>query len=57
MISTGNNLVCIERGKRCIVLLSNDVRAEAAFPELVKAVLGEMGLPWRWEYPDQFHRP
>jgi CubicO group peptidase (beta-lactamase class C family) len=50
--STGNNLVCIERGKRCVVLLSNDVRAEAAFPELVKAVLGETGVPWRWEYPD-----
>lgn len=52
--STGNNLVCIERGRRCVVLLSNDVRAEAAFPELVKAVLGETGVPWRWEYPDQF---
>lgn len=54
--STANTLVCVERRRRCVVLLSNDVRAEAAFPELVKAVLGETGLPWRWEYPDQFHR-
>ena len=48
--STGNMWVCLERGRRCVVLLSNDVRAEAAFPGLVRAVLGETGLPWRWEY-------
>ncbi|TGX37334.1 class A beta-lactamase-related serine hydrolase [Sphingomonas naasensis] len=52
--STGNNMVCIERGRRCVVLLSNDVRAEGAFPALVAAALGETGLPWRWEYPDRF---
>lgn len=48
--STGNIWVCLERGRRCVVLLSNDVRAEAAFPELVESILGETGLPWRWEY-------
>ncbi|HEX8309617.1 MAG TPA: serine hydrolase domain-containing protein [Allosphingosinicella sp.] len=48
--STGNSWVCLERGRRCVVLLANDVRAEAAFPELVESVLGETGLPWRWEY-------
>jgi CubicO group peptidase (beta-lactamase class C family) len=50
--STGNTWVCLERGRRCVVILSNDVRAEAAFPALVRAVLGETGLPWRWEYSD-----
>jgi CubicO group peptidase (beta-lactamase class C family) len=48
--STGNTWVCIERRRRCIVLLGNDVRAEALYPGLVRFVLGETGTPWRWEY-------
>ncbi len=48
--STGNTMVCVERGRRCVVILANDVRAEAAFPRLVAFVLGETGAPWRWEY-------
>lgn len=48
--STGNMWVCLERRRRCVVLLANDVRAEAAFPALVEASLGDTGLPWRWEY-------
>jgi CubicO group peptidase (beta-lactamase class C family) len=48
--TTGNMLVCVKRGRRCVVILSNDVRAEAAFPAMVALVLGEAGLPWTWEY-------
>lgn len=48
--STGNTLVCLEQGRRCVVILSNDVRAEPMFPALVKAVLGGTGFPWPWEY-------
>jgi CubicO group peptidase (beta-lactamase class C family) len=48
--TTGNTWVCIERGRRCVVILSNDVRAEQAFPGLVRFVLGETGAPWTWEY-------
>jgi CubicO group peptidase (beta-lactamase class C family) len=48
--STGNMWVCVERGKRCVVILSNDVRAERAFPAIVKQLLGETGVPWTWEY-------
>lgn len=51
--STGNTLVCIERDRRCVVILANDVRAEAAFPHLVAFVLGDTGAPWRWEYGDK----
>ncbi len=51
--STGNTLVCLERGRRCVVILANDVRAEAAFPALVRLVLGETGTPWTWEYGDK----
>jgi CubicO group peptidase (beta-lactamase class C family) len=48
--STGNMWVCVEKGRRCVVILSNDVRAEALFPRIVTAVLGKTGMPWAWEY-------
>ena len=48
--STANMWACVERGRRCVVVLSNDVRAEKAFPRLVDAILGKTGLPWAWEY-------
>jgi CubicO group peptidase (beta-lactamase class C family) len=51
--STGNTWLCLEAGKRCVVILSNDVRAEPLFPEIVKTLLGPTGMPWRWEYGDQ----
>lgn len=50
--STGNMWVCVERRRRCAVILANDVRAERAFPGIVRALLGETGVPWAWEYPD-----
>ena len=48
--STGNTWVCLEQRKNCVVILSNDVRAEQLFPGIVKFVLGETGMPWSWEY-------
>jgi CubicO group peptidase (beta-lactamase class C family) len=53
--STGNFWVCLERGRRCVVLLANDVRAEAMFEEVAELILGPTGLPWAWEY-SQFAR-
>jgi CubicO group peptidase (beta-lactamase class C family) len=50
--STGNTMVCLDQSKRCVVVLANDVRAEAAFPAIVHALIGETGTPWRWEYGD-----
>jgi CubicO group peptidase (beta-lactamase class C family) len=50
---TANMLVCIEKTKRCVLILSNDVRAEAGFAELVKFVLGDTGVPFDWEYGDR----
>jgi CubicO group peptidase (beta-lactamase class C family) len=47
---TANTWVCVEKGQKCVVILSNDVRSEKAFPALVKAVLGETGVPYEWEY-------
>lgn len=48
---TGNMAVCLVEKEECVVILANDVRAEAGFPKIVEAALGETGLPWRWEYP------
>ncbi|MEQ1753512.1 MAG: serine hydrolase domain-containing protein [Micropepsaceae bacterium] len=49
---TGNSLHCVEARRRCLLIMSNDVRAEAAFPRLMKFVLGETGAPWRFFYGD-----
>lgn len=47
---TGNMVICRERERRCVVLLANDVRAERIYPELARLVLGELAMPWNWEY-------
>jgi CubicO group peptidase (beta-lactamase class C family) len=47
---TGNMVICHESERRCIVLLSNSVRAELIYPELARFVLGDIGMPWWWEY-------
>ena len=48
--TTGNVWVCLERSQRCVVILANDVRAEALFPGIVERLIGKTGLPWQWEY-------
>lgn len=50
--STGNTLVCVEKTQRCVLIMSNDVRSEAAFPMIVRDILGETGAPWRWIFGD-----
>ena len=49
---TANTLVCLERSERCVLILSNDVRAEAGFAALVRFILGDTGVPYDWEYGD-----
>jgi CubicO group peptidase (beta-lactamase class C family) len=49
---TANTVVCIEAGQRCAVILSNDVRSEAGFADLVRFILGDTGVPYDWEYGD-----
>jgi hypothetical protein len=36
-----------------VLLLANDVRAEARFADLVRFVLGDTGVPYDWEYADR----
>jgi CubicO group peptidase (beta-lactamase class C family) len=50
---TANTAVCLEDTQRCVVLLSNDVRAEAGFADLVRFILGDTGVPYDWEYGDR----
>ena len=47
---TASTLGCLKSLQRCVVLLSNDVRAEAGFADLVIAILGQTGVPYAWEY-------
>ena len=47
---TANTMVCLEASQRCVVILSNDVRSEAGFAELVRFILGDAGVPYDWEY-------
>jgi CubicO group peptidase (beta-lactamase class C family) len=49
---TANTMVCIEASQRCVVILSNDVRGEAGFADLVRFILGDTGVPYDWEYGD-----
>ena len=50
--TTGNTMICLARRQRCVVMLGADVRAEAAYPGLVRFILGDTGFPWRWLYDD-----
>ncbi|MFT3729202.1 MAG: serine hydrolase domain-containing protein [Terricaulis sp.] len=50
--STGNYALCIAARRDCIVLMSNSVRAEGIFLNLVDELLGPTNLPWSWHpYP------
>jgi len=49
---TANTMVCLDASQRCVVILSNDVRSEAGFSDLVKFILGDTGVPYDWEYGD-----
>jgi len=49
---TANTLVCIEKSQRCVLILSNDVRSEAGFADVVSFILGDTGVPYDWEYGD-----
>jgi len=49
---TANTMVCVEASQRCVLILSNDVRSEAGFAELVRFILGDTGVPYEWEYGD-----
>ena len=46
---TANYALCVQEKNACILLLSNDVRAENIFAALVKRLFGDVKLPAAWE--------
>ncbi|MEZ5891998.1 MAG: serine hydrolase domain-containing protein [Parvularculaceae bacterium] len=46
---TANYALCIEREKACILLMSNSVRAEGIFKEVIETAFGDVNMPWAWE--------
>lgn len=47
---TGNFALCRERDQRCLIMMSNSVRAELIYPQLVEFVFPHTALPMWWEY-------
>ena len=47
---TDNMLVCVEKGRRCVVILTNSGVGQRIIPSIVRATLGDTGMPWSWEY-------
>ena len=45
---TNNVLVCEQRSRDCLLLLSNSSNAESIFPYLMQATLGNICFPWYW---------
>jgi CubicO group peptidase (beta-lactamase class C family) len=54
---TDNYALCVAARRDCILLLSNDNRAEGIFVALVDRLLGPVGLPWAWENYRPFDHP
>jgi CubicO group peptidase (beta-lactamase class C family) len=46
---TDTQMICVERGERCLLLMSNSGVGVRIFPPLLKAALGDVGVPWWWE--------
>lgn len=46
---TSNFALCIDQRQDCILLLSNDNRAEGIYVELTNRLLGPVALAWEWE--------
>lgn len=47
--TTANQAICVEKSRRCVLFLSNDVRAESVYQRLTEATLRDPGMPWSWE--------
>ena len=46
-------IVSSRPGGADVLLLANDVRAEARFADLVRFTPGDTGVPYDWEYGDR----
>jgi CubicO group peptidase (beta-lactamase class C family) len=44
-----NYIICFERQKSCMILLTNSDNGELAFRPLLETILGDTVTPWEWE--------
>jgi CubicO group peptidase (beta-lactamase class C family) len=44
-----NYMICFERSKSCMILLTNSDNGELAFRSLLEKILGDAVTPWEWE--------
>jgi hypothetical protein len=44
-----NYMICFERQKSCMILLTNSENGEVAFRPLLEMILGDTVTPWEWE--------
>lgn len=44
-----NYMICFERQKSCMILLTNSDNGELAFRSLLETILGDTVTPWEWE--------
>jgi CubicO group peptidase (beta-lactamase class C family) len=56
-----NYIICFERQKSCMILLTNSDNGELAFRSLLETILGDTVTPWEWEgytqsYIEQSHK-
>ena len=42
-------MICFEKQKSCMTLLTNIDNGELAFRPLLEAILGDTVTPWEWE--------
>lgn len=44
-----NYMICFERRRACMILLTNSDNGELAFRELLEGIWGDTETPWEWE--------
>jgi len=44
-----NYIICFEKSRSCMILLTNDDNGELAFRPLLEHILGDTVTPWEWE--------
>jgi hypothetical protein len=44
-----NYMICFEKQKSCMILLTNSDNGELAFRPLLETILGDTVTPWEWE--------
>lgn len=44
-----NYMICFEKHKSCMILLTNSDNGELAFRPLLETILGDTVTPWEWE--------